>query len=88
MMLEETKRDKIRIRGEQRAMHYEERIRSATDMNIPKACLREGEEDNQNKERTRETGIPNEEWIHSSRYRSTKRMECKLKEKEVQKQTK
>ena len=36
---------------------------------------REGERGNQNKEHLRETGIPNEEWIQLSRYRSAKRTE-------------
>ena len=38
---------------------------------------REKERGNQNKQHSRETGIPNEEWIQSSRYRSTKRTGCK-----------
>ena len=39
MILEETKRDKVRIR----AMQYEERIRNATGINILKECLGEKE---------------------------------------------
>ena len=36
---------------------------------------KKGERGNQNKERSREMGIPNEEWIEPSR--SAKRTECK-----------
>ena len=38
---------------------------------------REGERGDQNKQHSRETGIPNEEWIRLSRYRSAKGTECK-----------
>ena len=43
---------------------------------------REGERGNPDKEHSRETGIPNEEWMQPSRYRSAKRNVIKtLKEK-------
>ena len=39
MILEETKRNKNRIRAGQRAMQYEERIRNATGINILKEYI-------------------------------------------------
>ena len=80
MILEETKRDQIRIRVGQRTMRYEERIRNATGINILKECLKEKKEEvakTRNTEHSRETGISNEEWIPPSRYISAKRTEYK-----------
>ena len=45
MMLEKTKRDQIRIRAEQRAMQYEERIRNAMSITILKEWLKEKEKE-------------------------------------------
>ena len=42
-MIEETKRDKIRIRVGQRAMQYKERIGNTKSVSILKECLREKE---------------------------------------------
>ena len=52
MILEETKRDKIRIRVGQRAMQYKERIGNTKSVSILKECLREKE-----REATKTTNI-------------------------------
>ena len=72
MILEETKRDKIRIRAERR------KNKKCNGDEYCKGMLEgEVERGNQNKKHSRETGIPNEKWIQPSWYRSANRKECK-----------
>ena len=92
--LEETKRDKIRIRAGQRAMQYEERIRTATRINILKECLKGKEKEATKTRNTRErrdylmkNGY-SQAGIDQLRERNVNVVKTlKEKDKEVQKQT-
>ena len=76
-MLEKTKRNKIMIRGRQKAMQCDERIKNTTSLNILKECLKE------EREATRTKNIrERREYLMRNRYGqagmgSSKRTDCK-----------